>query len=257
MSSVFRITPYSRVRMKFGDAAVASKNTSWCRFYEASPNTFVFQGKQGYEGPYGLGVSYFRPNQTYSARYWNSYYETGTNHRVLVYTSYDPANISSESDNIIAETKLFPLLSIGEPEQFDLSLNGIDLSGARTTSNFSITYCTTLSEFTLNEYPTNPDSSTVLTGTTGSSTNTRTMYLEDSHFGTGEFCTPGYDVYNAYLDSFCKARFGLYLPWSTSMPSQVNWYYNEYYKTWSGPSAPIPGDPDDNAYHIYIDWYFG
>lgn len=240
------ISPRSVSRMNIDGTASASLNTSNCRFVESSPNTIIFQGKQGYEGPYSpYGIpQFFKPNEPFTASYTGDRYENGR--RILSFGG--PGH--GHRDSIIDGTVLFPALRVGEYENIDLSLNGIDLSGARTSPNYSISFCNNISEFTVDEFPIDPTSSTVLTGTTGSSASTRYAIMEECHIGTGEFI-------GNYIDSFCKARFGLYLPWTTEMPLYVSWEYNEYYKTWAGPFTPTPGDPNENRYHYYIDWYFG
>ena len=253
MSTIVQISPYSRYRTKIGSSTEVSKNISNCRFRETSSNVFVFEGKQGYETYSFFGTySFFQPNQPFSARFIKSDYETGTNHRRWLYEA--GGTTSFPLDSIIAATKLFPTLQVGEFEQIDISLSGINLPTPRTSSNYSFEYCTSLSDFTIDEFPDNPDSSTILSGTTGNITSSRTMTLEESQIGTGEF----FVINNgniAHVDSFCKARFGLYLP--NTMPTNAVWVYNEYYQTWSGPTHATPGVPDDNAFHLYIDWYFG
>lgn len=248
MSRTFKILPGPTSRTPSGTNAPAAA----CRFLESSANSFIFQGKQQYN-VFNSGLYFWQANKTFVTTSAN--YKYGSNQQIIQYSAVAP-QISVDLASLIFETKLFPNLQVNEFEQINLTLNGIDLSGIRTSPNFSVQYLYEISDFIVNEFPASPSLQSVLTGTTGSMTASKTLTLEESHIGTGTFVANSLATPPSYwLDSYCYARFGAYF--SNTIPANAVWEYDRRTQTWSGPTHATPGVPDDNAFHFYIDWYFG
>lgn len=253
MSRTFKILPGPTSRTPSGTNAPAAA----CRFLESSANSFIFQGKQQYINyiPTGSSIvlALWQANQPFVTTSAN--YKPGSQQQIIQYVAEAPW-YRVDLASLISETKLFPNLQVNEFEQIDLTLNGIDLSGIRTSPNFSFQYLYEISDFIVDEFPASPSLQSVLTGTTGSMTASKTLTLEESHIGTGTFVANNISTPPSYwLDSYCYARFGAYF--SNTIPANAVWEYDRRTQTWSGPTHATPGIPDDNAFHLYIDWYFG